>query len=465
MDYAMLLSTLEEYVHMVMNTDENHWWLILGVIVLILLMVFLALGKANSNRLPEHSIENCEYCLISYFMHYDVMLQSRLPILETRQQNFGQWRNSVNHIEDIEDKGLENFDEWRKPVFQIGNNDEKIEYFFEKNRIEIDEDDWDVSCKIVDRVLKIVVCEMREAANKRFPGLALLGTLKKQGSSREGLKVCDPLEFDVLLPFHLEDVQTKNDIVCDSSGRIMPGLFKMEIINYDDMPSWWRKCELLFLDHNQKKTYLNTSYFQKKVFASLLDQTREEINKRFKKFKGNADDVTYALVRSVISPSLKITIQVRSQNGLRDFQNVILHSGDTFSRPKRFGSLNQVNLEIDLVPGMLLSNDEYPKDMSNQKGFFYCERYGVMKWVNKHNPTIEDGNLIWRNSTCGYEKYMFDMAQRNSTLCDDGLQIDKGGITKTCIRFKQSTRKCIKVLPSEKSLSLLLLVSDDTWQA
>lgn len=50
-----------------------------------------------------------------------------------------------------------------------------------KNRIEIDEDDWDVSCKIVDRVLKIVVCEMREAANKRFPGLALLGTLKKRG--------------------------------------------------------------------------------------------------------------------------------------------------------------------------------------------------------------------------------------------------------------------------------------------
>lgn len=49
-DYAMLLSTLEENVHMAMNTDENHWWLILGVIVLILLMVILALGKANSNR-------------------------------------------------------------------------------------------------------------------------------------------------------------------------------------------------------------------------------------------------------------------------------------------------------------------------------------------------------------------------------------------------------------------------------
>lgn len=49
-DYAMLLSTLEEYVHMEMNTDENTWWLILGVIVLFLLMVFLALGKAKNSK-------------------------------------------------------------------------------------------------------------------------------------------------------------------------------------------------------------------------------------------------------------------------------------------------------------------------------------------------------------------------------------------------------------------------------
>lgn len=159
--------------------------------------------------------------------HY--LYENRLPILETRQQNFGQWRNSVNHIEDIEDKGLENFDEWRKPVFQIGNNDEKIEYFFEKNRIEIDEDDWDVSCKIVDRVLKIVVCEMREAANKRFPGLALLGTLKKQGSSREGLKGCDPLEFDVLLPFHLEDVQTKMTLSVTAVVVSCPGFLRWKL--------------------------------------------------------------------------------------------------------------------------------------------------------------------------------------------------------------------------------------------
>lgn len=51
-DYAMLLSTLEEYVHMLINTctDENIWWFILGFIVLFLLIVFLAIKKAKNNK-------------------------------------------------------------------------------------------------------------------------------------------------------------------------------------------------------------------------------------------------------------------------------------------------------------------------------------------------------------------------------------------------------------------------------
>lgn len=48
----MLLSTLEEYVHMLINTctDENIWWFILGFIVLFLLIVFLAIKKAKNNK-------------------------------------------------------------------------------------------------------------------------------------------------------------------------------------------------------------------------------------------------------------------------------------------------------------------------------------------------------------------------------------------------------------------------------
>lgn len=97
---------------------------------------------------------------------------------------------------------------------------------------------------------------MRKEAIKRFPGLAIGKTLRKQGSSREGLKVCDPLEFDVLLPFLLENVKTNNDAVFDNNGCIIPGLFKMEIIDPDKLPSWWRKFELL--TYEQGKAYMNS---------------------------------------------------------------------------------------------------------------------------------------------------------------------------------------------------------------
>lgn len=51
-DYAMLLSTLEDYVYMLINTctDEHIRWFILGFIVLFLLIVFLAIKKAKNNK-------------------------------------------------------------------------------------------------------------------------------------------------------------------------------------------------------------------------------------------------------------------------------------------------------------------------------------------------------------------------------------------------------------------------------
>lgn len=66
-DYAMLLSTLEEYVHMLINTctDENIWWFILGFIVLFLLIVFLAIKKAKNNK--NENLKRFVWLIISMF--------------------------------------------------------------------------------------------------------------------------------------------------------------------------------------------------------------------------------------------------------------------------------------------------------------------------------------------------------------------------------------------------------------
>lgn len=105
------------------------------------------------------------------------------------------------------------------------------------------------------------------------------------------------------------------------------------------------------------------------------------------------------------------------KNGLQSFKNIIGHLELLFGGRKAFVVYNKIDLEIDLVPGILLSIDEFPNNMLNLKSPIHCERYGVMKRINKRDQHIpkQDGDLIWRNSSCGFEKCIFDIAQRNSS--------------------------------------------------
>lgn len=113
-------------------------------------------------------------------------------------------------------------------------------------------------------------------------------------------------------------------------------------------------------------------------------------------------------------------------------------------------SKDMITIEVDLVPAMDLGYDEipdpytvnsfhqslknYPKGwcqkfmrMFSSSGVpdateqdaraMRCIRYGVMKWVNKKNPAMseDDKDMLWRESTCGYEKHIFDIARRNQS--------------------------------------------------
>lgn len=244
------------------------------------------------------------------------------------------------------------FNEWRKPMTCFRIQDKRIEKLLNEIFFHINKGDWELSCKIVDKVLDVIVGEMLKVANERFPGLIVGGTLKKQGSSREGLKVCDALEFDLLLPFYIEDVRMVERIICDANGSPIPGLIKMEIINYLKFPSWGAKYNLLYCEN--EKTYINARNLQTRVFTSILDQIKNRFNMRFKNVTKNTDN-EYVIVLKPESPSLKITMKVKSKDGL-DGLNCLLLSGNNIEDSPHS---NEVNLEIDLVPGILLSTDTY----------------------------------------------------------------------------------------------------------
>lgn len=81
-DYAMLLSTLKENVHMLINTctDENIWWFILGVIVLFLLIVFLAIKKAKNSK--NENLKRFVWLIISIFFYLDTLARLLVIVLQ-----------------------------------------------------------------------------------------------------------------------------------------------------------------------------------------------------------------------------------------------------------------------------------------------------------------------------------------------------------------------------------------------
>lgn len=120
---------------------------------------------------------------------------------------------------------------WRFPVFETGSNDNNVDGFFRTKRINFDNSLWEETCEVVDNVMKDVVRQMKMTASRRFPGLVLEDDLIKQGSSREGLKVCDPFEFDYILPFRIEGLTLTKIAINECHRNIVPGLFKHKMEN------------------------------------------------------------------------------------------------------------------------------------------------------------------------------------------------------------------------------------------
>jgi hypothetical protein len=296
----------------------------------------------------------------------------------------------------------------------------------------------------MDKVVKIIAHEMKAAAAIRFPGLVLGETLIKQGSSREGLKVCDPLEFDFILPFRLEGVRMEESKTFDCHGNSLPGLFKQRVINCCSLPSWMRKYDVL--EDFDGDTYINTSNFQRRVFTSLLDQSEDKINRQLRRMTSLSSDKC-RVIRRVNPPTLKIRID----NNV-EFKKVSRYIAQ-LQIGRGFHSASYRSIEADLVPGMCLSSDPVPDlhtfhdfhQSLESKSTFYsekkmsCVRYGIMKWVSKKNPDIPESEkeFLWRNSTCGYEKHIFDVARRNQSrrYVMTACRLLKGALNKSKLYF------------------------------
>lgn len=110
--------------------------------------------------------KNCEFVILYIYKKDKIVINVKLII------NLYKYRYLILEILKRWRKFfcIEYIEKWREFVFYFGDNDKRIKEFFENKFKNINEDEWNISCKIVDEFLKMVVCEMREVVNKCFFG-------------------------------------------------------------------------------------------------------------------------------------------------------------------------------------------------------------------------------------------------------------------------------------------------------
>ncbi|XP_060079336.1 uncharacterized protein LOC132558755 [Ylistrum balloti] len=103
------------------------------------------------------------------------------------------------------------------------------------------------------------------------------------------------------------------------------------------------------------------------------------------------------------------------RNTFRRLQDDRVHSRDYPCAQSSNQEWNQERkiIEFDIVPGFLLQTDLVPNPDSWIP--MTCDRYAVMKWIHKERYADDypSPDLLWRESTCGYEKHIIDISCRN----------------------------------------------------
>ncbi|CAC5384236.1 unnamed protein product [Mytilus coruscus] len=170
---------------------------------------------------------------------------------------------------------------------------------------------------------------IRKFSGEQFEGLVLHDQLIKFGSSREGLKVIDAVEFDSILIFDI------NGMIVEPAPDNALGLVRLRVNNAEDLLErypWIRKCEV-FQKVGMNKYFINSRNLHLKVFESIIDKPRELVNEHLW-----AQQTSYSLRRIAKPPTLDINITLNNEKDIlvndlfNTFSNITLQSQSLESR-------------------------------------------------------------------------------------------------------------------------------------
>ncbi|XP_060586020.1 uncharacterized protein LOC132741780 isoform X1 [Ruditapes philippinarum] len=295
--------------------------------------------------------------------------------------------------------------QWQKPITEFGNNCfpdwvvnlKTLPYIGE---IDFGRKEWARSREAVDAVMDLLLKELRFKALTDYEHLRIDSYIR-QGSSRDGLKVIKPDEFDTILEFHIEGLQFleqpiyKNKkyvpgfcyLKVDASGKVIP----------DRYPKLWH--EKVFEEKNGT-IYLSSRMIHQGVFESLIDKSCRAIEEKIEAMQ-RCKKVNFHITRKMNPPAVNITIHLDDD------------ANDLFMRQCQIRNRTDVVREIDLdiVPALRLRVDSQTIYNGSPVNAVI---HAVCKWKEEDaakSLEIADQGLVWHINSAGYERYILDVAR------------------------------------------------------
>lgn len=242
----------------------------------------------------------------------------------------------------------------------------------------IDPKEWEKKAQETDKFLDNFMNTFQEKAAKKYGGeISFDDDYIRQSSARQGLKICSPDEYDVIVPVRFPKMELQQSKVRNADGKIAAGLNRHRVINKDAISNNACLDRLGIFQRQDGNIYLNAKNFQEKCLTSPLDQAIVEMNKRYPDCQ---------IVRSIYPPTMNVKVSSPS------------------------GTVTN----FDIVPAIELMRENItipPHITGNKPWHVTLPIYGLPKHVNKQNTFFkeDDKPLIWRFDTSSHERCMADL--------------------------------------------------------
>lgn len=250
------------------------------------------------------------------------------------------------------------------------------------------------SREAVNHVMKRLLEEMRKEA-KKYEGLRIDSYIR-QGSSRDGLKVISPDEYDSVLEFHIEGL---NWTPCPVMrlGHVVPGFcfFKISQTQEQLQKKFPRLHKEMVFQNDGSTIYLCSKSLHERVLTSLVDTAARVVERSLP-----GENVDFTITRKKNPPAINITIRLNDE------------AHEQLMKQGKLKNRMMGEIDLDIVPAICLRKD----GRTTYQGITLdCPVHAVCKWVEgdtvKMLEFVNQKDLIWHVNSAGYEKHTLDVAR------------------------------------------------------